>query len=379
MPATVVLDAGLGDSGKGKIAAFVARTRGIRHFADGGTGPSAGHVLRMPEGPVQTVTQVPVGFVVPGARLYVGPGTLVRAEILRAEVAELAAHDVASRLLIDRRCGLIPDDALAREREHGLHDLGLRWEAGTTAARVDYLWRRARRYGRLEDPPCPAGDVVTVLNTVAADEDVLIVGAHGADYSLYSGPHYPVTTSDNCSAAATLSRTGLAWHHLREVIAVVNMTPTVTSPVPLAHEMPAAEVRRRGLESRGAVSGVPRRVADRPDLDALRRFVLTERPSSLALGRADVHDPDCAGVRDAARLTPGIRSWIDRLECELDVPVGLVSTGPAVGDTVVLDAADRKAANDPRPLRGGQSLHRHRPLPDRNGGAGRGSDLARRR
>ncbi|MQY05028.1 adenylosuccinate synthetase [Actinomadura macrotermitis] len=336
MPATVVLDAGLGDSGKGKIAAFLALSRGVRHVVDGGTGPSAGHVLPLPDGPAHTVSQVPVGFAVPDARLYIGPGTLVSERVLRAELAGLAAHDAASRLLVDRRCGLIPDDAHAREREQGLHDLGLSWEAGTTAARVDYLWRRARLYGELVDPPCPSGDVVAALNAVAVDEDVLVLGAHGADYSLYTGSHYPITTSDNCSAAATLSRTGLAWRYLREVVAVVNMTPTVTSPVPLAHELTLTEIRRRGLESHGAVSGVRRRVAARPDLDMLRRFVRTERPSSLALGRADLYDPDCAGARDTAGLTAGIRSWIDQAEDDLGVPVSLVSTGPAVGDIVRL-------------------------------------------
>lgn len=335
MPVTAVTDAGFGDSGKGKVLAFLAQARGVRHIVDGGTGPSAGHVLTR-AGRTHTLSAVPPGFFVDEARLYVGPGTLVDEGRLRSELVELADYRVAERLTVDFRCGLIPEHAVERERQEGLHDLGLRWEAGTTAARVDYLWRRARRFGDIADSPCLIGDVVTELNAIARDEEVLVLGAHGPAFSLFTSDNYPLTTSDNCSAAAVMSRTGIAWRHLQEVVAVVNMLPTVTVPVPLSHELPLDEVRRRGLESFGAVSGVRRRVAAQPDLEQLRRFVLEDQPTSLVLGRADEYDPECRGARRPSELPASIRRWADYVEDEVGVPVLLVSTGPAVEDMVEL-------------------------------------------
>jgi adenylosuccinate synthase len=371
MPVTVVIDAGFGDSGKGKIAAYLALARGFRHVVNGGTGPSAGHVLEFSAGRAVTVGQVPVGFAAPLAQLYIGPGTLIDERLLRSELATLAALDagtsapappahgsgpgatarggaIAARLTVDGRCGLISPRAVESEKRHGLHDLGILWEAGTTAGRVDYLWRRARRFTDITDPPCRAADVVTLLNTAAAGEDVLVLGAHGPAYSLFTSPFYPLTTCDECSAAGTLSRTGIAWCHLTSVIGVVNMLPTVTLPVPLAHEMSLAEIRDRGLESYGAVSGVRRRVASQPDLGALRRFVRDQQPTSLALGRADLYDPECRSARTAGRLSARVRAWIDRIEDDTAVPVAMVSTGRSVYDVVDLTtaAARRPTSHD---------------------------------
>lgn len=332
--ATMILDAGFGDSGKGRLAGYLARRHGFRHVVAGGTGVGGGHALG--DASAAFCSQVPPGLVNADAALYIGPGTFVDHEALEAELERLAAYDVRRRLLVDRRCGLVPPDAMEREARAGLPALGLTFETGATAARSDHLWRCGRRTGDLESPAYQVGDVVAQINAVAAIEDVLVVGAHGTEYSLFKGDNYPLAVSDDCSAAATLARTGLAWRHLTRVIGVVNMAPTTTLDVPLPHELPREELVRRGWLSYGLVSGRERRIASQPSLEGISRFVLEEQPSELALGRMDMVCPDSAGARTREELGPVARRWVTRIERHVDVPVRHVGTGPGLDDVVPL-------------------------------------------
>lgn len=339
MTVTLILDGGLGDSGKGRLAAHLARRHDFRHVVAGGTGVGAAHILRDGATTV-TCSSVPVGFLNPLSRLYIGPGTLVDREQLAREIVELDGYDVRPRLLVDQRCGLVPPDAAQREAAAGLQDLGLLFERGATAARSDYLWRIGRRAGDLMGPPFDVGDVVHELNTVAAREPVLVVGAHGTGYSLFKGDFYPRTVSDDCSASATLNRTGLAWRHLTAVIGVINMVPITTLPdVPLPFELTPNEIAARGWTSRGEVSGQPRRTAAHPSLAQIRRFVLEEQPTQLALGRMDLLCPDSRGARTPGALGKTARAWIDSIESATQVAVGYVGVGPGLDNVVELDAA----------------------------------------
>jgi adenylosuccinate synthase len=338
MTVTMILDGGLGDSGKGRFAAYLALVQDFGHVVADGTGVGGAHVLKdQYTGEDILCSSVPVGLVNPRSKLYIGPGTLVDEQGLTEEIDRLERYAVRHRLMVDSRCGLIPADAVDREAAAGLVGMGLTFEAGATAARSDYLWRRGRRTGTLTDPPFRVGDVVGELNAVASVEPVLVVGAHGTGYNLFKGDGYPFATSDDCSAAATLNRTGLAWRHLSTVVGVINMVPMTTLDVPLPHELGAEEIERRGWTSRGRISGRPHRIAARPSLSQIRRFVLEEQPTHLALGRMDLLCPDAAGARAAEGLGADANDWINRIERGTGVPVRFVGTGPRLFDVADLD------------------------------------------
>ena len=59
MPATIVVDALWGDSGKGKIAAYIARKRRAAFSVRAGTGTNAGHSIHFENGSEIRTHQLP--------------------------------------------------------------------------------------------------------------------------------------------------------------------------------------------------------------------------------------------------------------------------------------------------------------------------------
>jgi adenylosuccinate synthase len=337
MPVTMVIDSGLGDSGKAKLVEYLTLAGDVRHVVGGGVGPGAAwHQYADPGGQRIDLQQVPPGVTQPRATLYLGPGTLVDLRMLAAELARLARYQVRGRMVVDRRCGIVEPAHREAEETAGLASRGVHWDHGCAGARAAYILRQIRQAGQAADPPCAIADVVLRLSEVSAAQDVLVAAEDGPEYDLYTSDHYPLTVSDGCSAAAVLARTGLAWCDLRQVIGVVNMLPTTVLPLPLASELSAAELTRRKLHSRGLVTGLRRRVAACPDLAQLARFVSYQRPTALALGRADMFDPAARSATRLADLPSSVRDWMTRIEDRTAVPVRYVSTGPGVTEVVDL-------------------------------------------
>lgn len=338
MSVTVIVDTAYGDGGKGKLASWLADRYRIQHVVAGGNGPSAAHRIRDSRGRDLLLRQVPLGFWRPDAAMYIGPGTLIDPQLLLAEVEmleRLGFPSLRDRLFVDYRCGLIPPDAQERERAQGLQELGLSWESGTTAARSDYLWRRATRAESLAEDHFRLAAVPDLLNAAAGRGDsVLIHGSHGPAYSMYLSDNYPLVTSDDCGVNSILGRTGLAWSRVTSVVGVCNMLPVTTLPVALADEMTPAELDERGLNSVGAVSGLPRRAARDIDHQMLKRFVLTESPTSLALGRMDLVEPAVRSVTTLSALHESVHRQVARIEAETGVTVSLISTGPGIDEVI---------------------------------------------
>lgn len=331
MAVTMVIDSGFGDSGKAKLVEYLALTGEIRHVVSGGIGPSAvAHQFTSANGAEVILKQVPSGVLSSKAMLYIGPGTLVDVNSLSAEMDELERYNVRERLMVDRRCGLVLPEHREAETTADPGDLSLCLDNGCAAARASYVMRRIGRVGEMPAPPCAVGDVPDVLNRVAVGEEILIGASDGPEYDLYLGEHYPLAISDGCSVASVLARTGIAWSHLRRVIGVVNMLPTTVLPIALPHRLSPAQMARRNLVSRGLVTGLPRQVAGQPDLAQLARFVRHQRPTELALGRADMFDPAARAITSAAGLPRSVREWARRIEEAVAVPVRYASTGPDV-------------------------------------------------
>jgi adenylosuccinate synthase len=341
MAATVIVDALYGDSGKGKIGAYLALKRRFEYSVEAGTGPSACHEFVLDGKRTVLTRHVPGGWLAAHTKLRIGPHVLIRLPQLRTELEELSEWNAASRLAIDQRCGIVQDANIEDEGADPLFVKDLAFEAGTTGARVDYLWRRSQRAKDVDELGVATTDVARELNEAAGrGANILVHGAHGTLLSLYLGDDYPWTCSDDCTAGAALVQVGLAWRHLTEVLMVVKALPTRTSLGALPHEMAPDEIGARGLISYGRVSGRPRRVARAIDRDLLTYSCLLNQPTALAIGCADHLDPRVSGATASSGLTCEVRSLIRQLEEWCGVPVHYVSTGPGVNDIVDLSDDD---------------------------------------
>ena len=87
MSATVVIGGQYGDEGKGKIISYLALHDNPDVIARGGGGPNAGHSVEY-NGKKYAIRLVPSGLVNDKARLCIGAGVLVDAEVFLREVEQ---------------------------------------------------------------------------------------------------------------------------------------------------------------------------------------------------------------------------------------------------------------------------------------------------
>ena len=111
MSCSIIVGGFFGDEGKGKVVAHIAYKDKPVIISRGGVGPNAGHTVQVGENKYG-VRMVPSGFVYKDAKLCIGSGVLVDPRVLKFEVDTLG---LKGRVFVDRRCGIITEDHIARD------------------------------------------------------------------------------------------------------------------------------------------------------------------------------------------------------------------------------------------------------------------------
>ncbi|MFN2455027.1 MAG: adenylosuccinate synthase [Pyrinomonadaceae bacterium] len=228
-------------------------------------------------------------------------------------------------------------------------------------------------------------DTTHYLNTAARDERSILI--EGAQATLLDVDHgtYPFVTSSTTTAGGASVGTGLAPHRITGVLGIVRTYTTRVGEGPFPTEMIEGEdemgqlIRERGREY-GASTGRPRRCGWF-DAFATRYAADINGFTSVALTKLDVLDAldeikVCTGYRLDGKLlesfpavsqnlrrvepvyatlpgwntsTEGVtrledlpenaRQYIDFISREIDVEIGLVSTGPERGQTIICEGS----------------------------------------
>ncbi len=226
-------------------------------------------------------------------------------------------------------------------------------------------------------------DTTHYLNTAARDDRSILI--EGAQATLLDVDHgtYPFVTSSSTTAGGASAGTGLAPHRITGVLGIVRTYTTRVGEGPFPTEMLEGEeelgqlIRERGREY-GASTGRPRRCGWF-DAFATRYAADINGFTSVALTKLDVLDTldeikVCTGYRldeqildsfpavaqNLRRVEPiyatlpgwktptegmtklndlpqNARQYIDFISREIDVEIGLVSTGPERGQTIIIE------------------------------------------
>jgi len=208
-------------------------------------------------------------------------------------------------------------------------------------------------------------------------ESVLFEGAQGTMLDIDHGT-YPFVTSSNATSGGVATGLGVAPTRLTGVAGVTKAYTTRVGSGPFPTEMPdldAQEVRERGQEF-GAVTGRPRRCGWL-DLEVLRFAKMLNGIDSLVVTKLDVFDaqkeikictgygykgkrlmempPDAEtlaeiepeyhsmpgwqtptpGIRDVKELPLAARDYLNFISDQLQVEIGMISTGPERDATIV--------------------------------------------
>lgn len=339
MPLTVVVGGQYGSEGKGKLVSYLAKaeTPGVGVVRCGGS--NAGHTAEGSLGRA-LLRQLPSGAVDPTCQLFLAAGMQLDLKVLQPEIERLQVS--SDRLCIDRRAVIIEASDQETERSQQLYDrIGSTLTGTGSAAARKVIRDPAVRLAEDIDELAPyIGDVSERLSILLdRGNHVIVEGTQGAGLSLHHGP-YPYTTGRDTTAAAFLSEAGLGPMRITDVVMVLRSYPIrVGGPSgPLEGELSWDEVAGRSgyptaLAEYTTVTGRLRRIGEF-DMKQARAAARLNAPTALALHGADYLSYQDLGVRSWEKLSEASRSFINRLEVELGVPVRYVFTGPDGADLV---------------------------------------------
>lgn len=335
MPAIIVVDAFWGDSGKGKIAAYVAQKHKAAYAVRAGTGTNAGHSIYFDNGDTIQTHQLPCGWLHPQTQLRVGSGVAVDPEQFFHETHQYALQE---RARVDFRCPIIEKKHKDRENSdrHLMNQVGSTG-SGTGAARADFILRRAQQAQNHPTLSEILADVPQEINTACAQgKTVVIEGSQGTHLSLALTRDYPYCTSDNCTAIAAADDVGLNWQYIQEVILVVKAVPSRVGEGPLPEELTDEEMQSRDILEFGVTTGRQRRKSKTIPWDLLTESVMLNGATQIALTFCDHFDKKSDGIRKEEALPSSVENLISKLTAHTGIPVTLVETGKNFEDIIDL-------------------------------------------
>ncbi len=427
MACRVLIGAQWGDEGKGKIIDFL--TQDAQWVVRYQGGNNAGHTVEV--GDTRYVLHlIPSGILHEGKRAVIGHGVVVDPLALLEEIDMLAGHGISieGRLLVSDRAHVVfpyhPQVDACREGKPTGDKIGTT-RRGIGPAYADKVARTGLRFADLLDTPAfpellrprlaeknlileahgmapieegpllatyqeaaerlrpYVADTVVLLNEARRrGEGIFFEGAQGTMLDIDFGT-YPFVTSSSASAGGACTGSGIAPHHMDEVVGVIKAYTTRVGEGPFPTELDNAEgeaLRTAGREF-GATTGRPRRcgwfdgvvarysaMVNGIDAWALTKLDVLDEVATIRIctgyelrGRTIRHIP--ASVRDLtacrpvyedvegwraptkgatclADLPPGARAYIRRLEEVSGVPVGYLSVGPRRDETFRVPRAD---------------------------------------
>jgi len=337
MSCTIIVGGFFGDEGKGKIVAHIAFKDKPVIISRGGVGPNAGHTVQVGD-QEYSVRMVPSGFVYKDAKLCIGSGVLVDPRVLKYEVDKLG---VKGRVFVDKRCGIITEDHIARDKgsDHLSKKIGSTG-SGCGPANADRVMRVSPQAKDIPELAEYLMDVPKAIDEeLKKDNIVLLEGTQGFGISLYYGT-YPFVTSKDTSASQIAADNGVGPTKINDVVVVFKAYPTRVGEGPFSTEMSFATSDAMGIKEFGTVTHRKRRVGGW-DGDMARYSAMINGCTLAAITGIDRVDKACFGVTEYSKLTKKARDFLKMAEEDIGCPIALISTGPEV--TQIIDIRNELA------------------------------------
>jgi len=329
MTSTVVVGGFFGDEGKGKIISYLALKDNPSIVVRGGVGPNAGHTVK-DDDRTYKIRMLPSGFLNKKSKVMIGPGVVINPDILLKEINDF---DVSNRAFVDRNCGVIEQTHLTEDSKGRLKETIGSTGSGTGPANAERAMRTLKLAKDFESLSSYLEDVPTAVNTALdSNENVIVEGTQGTHLSLWHGT-YPYVTSKDVTASAICSDIGLGPKKVDEVMVIFKSYVTRVGTGPLENELTPEETSKKGWDEVGTVTGRQRRAAEF-DFNLARKAIMLNSATQIAITKLDVLFPDCANKTSFDSLNTDAKSFIKKIEENLNVPVTLIGTGPNVNDVI---------------------------------------------
>lgn len=329
MPVSVVVGGQFGSEGKGKVSAFLAKTRAASALVRVG-GPNSGHTAVDPEGRSWSFRQIPAAVTQSDAPVILPAGSLIDVGILLQEVKDygLPPH----RLRIDGKASIVTDEHKRMEADL-VSQIGST-SSGTGAALKERIARspgHRRAFDVPELQPYVEADTSSYLRSLLKlNERIIVEGTQGFGLSLWQSDVYPFATSRDTTAAAFIAEAGLAPHDVDEVVLVLRTFPIRVggNSGPLDDEIGWDVLAKeaglpKGFHEITTATKRVRRVA-RFSHGIVRRAITCNAPHAIVLNHMDYVDP----VYPMNGPTEKSRSFLAYVERGIGQAVSFVGYGP---------------------------------------------------
>lgn len=280
----IIVDLQYGDSGKGKVAHFLCKTKKYTHILRYNGGANAGHTI-FHKGVKFVTHQVPAGVFF-GVKSVIGPGCVVDPEVLQKEIRELekGGVKVKGKLFIAKNAHV----TLPRHKKEDATDRKI----GTTKRGIGPTYRDkyARVGTRAESVKALRPYLIDLYEEFRGgtkNAKVLCEGAQGFGLDIDWGD-YPYVTSSHCTAGSAIMN-GFSPRTLRDVWGVAKVYETYVGQKKFEPKDPIfAKIREAG-EEYGATTGRPRQ-CNWLDMELLLRAIAINGVNHLVLNKMDILD-----------------------------------------------------------------------------------------
>lgn len=336
----VVVGGQAGSEGKGAITAHLCRTNHYTGAIRCG-GSNAGHTAYTEDGSEYIFQVLPVaGLVNPNVSLYVGAESFFMIEELEREIEVLESvwnQSQFDRIYVDPKASIVEERHKREESEKKLGESIGSTTHGIGAARVDTIWRSAGDMKLAEEYPEIEQAVSDKrVNDLVVDEELVILeGTQGTLLSMNQSDYYPKTTSQDCIASSFLSSAGLSPDSCRDVWCVFR-----TYPIRVAGDsglLGGSEITFEDIKRRASLDEVPkeytsvtgreRRIFEWSSDDFVKSYRLNA-PNKIAITFLDYLSGEDYGVMKYSELSSTSRSFIEKIENQVDADVSVMKTGP---------------------------------------------------
>lgn len=280
----VIVDLQYGDSGKGKVAHFLCKTKKYTHVLRYNGGANAGHTI-FHKGRKFVTHQIPAGVFF-GVKSVIGPGCVVDPEILKKEIKEVESGGIKVKGKI-----FVAENAHVTTEKHK-HEDAVDKKIGTTKRGIGPTYRdKYARVGiRAKEVKALAPyaiDLYKEFHQSKKSAVILCEGAQGFGLDIDWGD-YPFVTSSHCTTAGALLN-GFPPGSVRDVWGVAKVYETYVGNKTFEPKDPIFKKIRELGEEYGATTGRPRQ-CNWLDIDMLERAIRLNGVTHLVLNKMDILD-----------------------------------------------------------------------------------------
>jgi len=254
--ADVIVDLQCGDTGKGKIANYLAsKENEYSHVVRYNGGGNAGHTIYY-EGKKIVTHFIPVG-VVHGIKSIIGPGCVVNVKLLLEEIEYLESNGINVRdfLYVDKRVHIITEEHIKEESDES--KIGTT-KKGNGPAYRDKYGREGIRAGEIEELKDFVIDIYEEFYGFNSNPKILFEGAQGFELDIDWGD-YPYVTSSHCTVGSACLN-GVPPNKIRNVYGICKPYSTYVGSKKFEGDDEVFEKIREVGNEYGSTTGRPRQV-----------------------------------------------------------------------------------------------------------------------